>query len=57
LRDTSLKFQQLSHDMTRATLGSMKKVTYTGAYGTNQNNNPFKIENPYGGFEDISWIL
>jgi rhamnose utilization protein RhaD (predicted bifunctional aldolase and dehydrogenase) len=57
LRDTSLKFQQLSHDMTRATLGSMKKTTYVAAYGSNQNKNPFQIENPYGGMEDISWIL
>jgi len=57
LRDTSLKFQQHSHDMTRATLGNMSKSTYLGAYSTNKNNNPYEIENPYGGKEDITWLL
>jgi hypothetical protein len=32
LRDTSLKFQQHSHDMTRATLGNLGKSSYTGGY-------------------------
>jgi|TARA_B110000977_G_scaffold129520_1_gene165155 hypothetical protein len=57
LRDTSLKFQQQSHDMTRATLGGMSKSTYVGAYGANQNTKPFEIQNPYGGKEDIKWLL
>ena len=57
LRDTSLKFQQHSHDMTRATLGGMNKTTYVGAYGTKNGNNPYQIDNPYGGKEDISWLL
>ena len=57
LRDTSLKFQQHSNDMTRATLGSMKKTTYTGAYTPNGRNNPYEIDNPYGGKEDIKWLL
>ena len=56
LRDTSLKFQQQSQDMIRATLGSMTKSTYIGAY------NPGGIQNPYNiktdkGMEDISWLL
>ena len=41
LRDTSLKFQQQSHDMTRATLGGMSKSTYVGAYGAKNNTKPF----------------
>ena len=57
LRDTSLKFQQHSHDMTRAALGSMKKTTYTGAYSSMGRNNPYEIDNPYGGKEDIKWLL
>jgi hypothetical protein len=57
LRDTSLKFQQHSHDMTRATLGGMQKTSYTGAYTPNGRNNPYQIDNPYGGKEDIKWLL
>ena len=57
LRDTSLKFQQHSHDMTRAALGSMKKTTYNGVYGAGKQNNPYQIDNPYGGKEDITWLL
>ena len=57
LRDTSLKFQQHSHDMTRATLGSMNKNTYVGAYGTKNGTNPYEIDNPYGGKENIKWLL
>ena len=57
LRDTSLKFQQHSHDMTRATLGNMSKSTYVGAYSANGVKNPYEIDNPYGGKEDIKWLL
>ena len=57
LRDTSLKFQQHSHDMTRATLGNISKTTYIGAYSANKNKNPYEIDNPYGGKEDIKWLL
>ena len=57
LRDTSLKFQQMSHDMTRAALGNMSKTTHTGVYNPNNMKNPYQIQNPYGGMEDISWIL
>jgi len=59
LRDTSLKFQQQSLDMTRATLGSVKsnKVTYSGGHSANNS-----IENPYemkinGKSHDIGWLL
>ena len=57
LRDTSLKFQQHSHDMTRATLGNMGKSSYTGGYSGNGVKNPYQIDNPYGGKEDITWLL
>ena len=56
LRDTSLKFQQMSHDMTRATLGNMGKSTYTGGYNNNQIKNPYSIQTDHGQ-EDISWLL
>jgi hypothetical protein len=56
LRDTSLKFQQMSHDMTRATLGNMSKTNYIGGYNSNQMQNPYTIKTE-GGFEDIKWLL
>jgi hypothetical protein len=56
LRDTSLKFQQQGLDYTRATLGSMKKITYTGGYSSNQIQNPYQIKTD-NGFEDIKWLL
>ena len=59
LRDTSLKFQQQSLDMARAALGAMNKstTTFSGGYSANGVNNPYQIENPYGGKEDIRWLL
>jgi hypothetical protein len=56
LRDTSLKFQQQSHDMTRAMLGNMSKSTYVGAYNQNQIKNPYSIQTDKG-MEDISWLI
>jgi len=56
LRDTSLKFQQQSLDMTRATLGSIKKNTYAGAYNPNNVANPYMMETKYGQ-ENINWLL
>jgi hypothetical protein len=56
LRDTSLKFQQMSHDMTRATLGNMTKNTYTGGYSSNQMKNPYSVQTDFGQ-EDIKWLL
>ena len=56
LRDTSLKFQQQSQDMTRAALGNMKKSTYIGGYSSNQIQNPYSIQTDHG-HEDISWLL
>jgi hypothetical protein len=47
----------MSHDMTRAALGNMSKITHTGVYNPNNMKNPYQIQNPYGGIEDISWIL
>jgi len=56
LRDTSLKFQQQSHDMVRATLGNMSKVNYVGSYNANNVKNPYTIST-VGGNEDINWLL
>jgi hypothetical protein len=56
LRDTSLKFQQQSHDLTRATLGSMKKTNYIGGYSSNQVQNPYSMETK-DGIENINWLL
>jgi hypothetical protein len=57
LRDTSLKFQQHSHDMTRAALGNISKSTYIGAYNANNMKNPYHINDSKGGMEDIKWLL
>jgi hypothetical protein len=56
LRDTSLKFQQQSYDMTRATLGNMSKSTYVGAYNYNKIQNPYTMETDKG-IENINWLL
>ena len=57
LRDTSLKFQQQSLDMARATLGSVKSTTsYSGGYSSTTVNNPYTQE--IGGKnESIKWLL
>ena len=59
IRDTALKFRQRGLDLTRSALNNMKvnRTSYQGAYYANQNNNPYHIDNPYGGKEDISWLL
>jgi hypothetical protein len=56
LRDTSLKFQQQSHDMTRATLGNITKTTYIGAYNNSNTQNPYLLQTDKG-MENISWLL
>tara|TARA_R110002060_G_scaffold65722_2_gene74718 strand:- start:4364 stop:5935 length:1572 start_codon:yes stop_codon:yes gene_type:complete len=58
LRDTSLKFQQQSLDMTRATLGSVKsnKVSYSGGYASNSTKNPYNV-NIDGKDHNIGWLL
>jgi hypothetical protein len=58
LRDTSLKFQQQSLDMARATLGSVKTTTsnWSGGYSGNKVDNPYGME--IGGKnESIKWLL
>jgi hypothetical protein len=60
LRDTSLRFQQHSLDMTRAALQGIQKITSnnSGVYTRTGNfQDPYKIKNPYGGDEDIRWLL
>ena len=58
LRDTSLKFQQQSLDMTRATLGGVKsnKINYSGGYSGQDAQNPYKM-NIGGKDESINWLL
>ena len=56
LRDTSLKFQQQSLDMTRAALGNITKNTYVGAYNPNNVANPYSMNTKYGQ-ESINWLL
>ncbi len=56
LRDTSLKFQQQSLDMTRAALGSITKNTAAGAYNSNRVANPYLMDTKYGQ-ESINWLL
>ena len=58
LRDTSLKFQQQSQDLTRATLNNFSKgnTGFSGVYGGNNVPNPYSIQTGTGN-EDISWLL
>jgi hypothetical protein len=58
LRDTSLKFQQQSHDLTRATLNNFSKGTtsYQGAYNRNSVQNPYMMKTG-NGEESIDWLL
>ena len=59
IRDTALKFRQRGLDVTRSALNkiTVNRSQYQGAYYANKNDNPYHIENPYGGKEDISWLL
>jgi hypothetical protein len=60
MRDTSFKFKQHGIDLTRSMLQSMTstKQSFSGGYSHNAlDSNPFKINNPYGGEEDISWLI
>ena len=59
LRETSFKMRQQGMDMSRSMLNSMSTSTnpYSGGYSSNNNPNPYNIQNPYGGSEDISWLL
>jgi hypothetical protein len=60
MRDTSYKFRQQHLDMSKATLNSIStaKTPFVGGYNNNTNvQNPYEIDNPYGGKEDISWLL
>jgi hypothetical protein len=60
MRDTSLKFKQHGIDLTKSMLQSMSttKQNFAGGYSTQgTQDNPWKIDNPYGGEEDIRWLL
>jgi hypothetical protein len=55
LRDTSLKFQQQSLDLTRAALNNMS--TARGGYTVNGVQNPYQIRDNHGNIEGINWLL
>ena len=60
LRDTALHFRQQGLDMARAALGGIHSTNHqapTIYSGGGQVKNPYEMENPYGGKEDISWLL
>ena len=60
MRDTSFKFRQNALESSKATLNSISRNTtpFAGGYGNNNEvPNPYEIDNPYGGKEDISWLL
>jgi hypothetical protein len=58
LRDTSIKFQQQSHDLTRAALNNFSKgnSSFQGAYNRNSVQNPYTIKTGNGD-ENIDWLL
>ena len=58
LRDTSLKFQQQSLDMTRAALSSVKSnsTSYSGGYSSRSVQNPYSMD-VGGRSENINWLL
>jgi hypothetical protein len=58
LRDTALKFQQQSQDLTRASLNGVRSsnTPYQGGYTGNNVQNPYNVD--MGGHnEDIKWLL
>ena len=60
LRDTALHFRQQGLDMARAALGGIHSTNHqapTIYSGGGQVKNPYEMDNPYGGKEDISWLL
>jgi hypothetical protein len=61
MRDTAFKFKQQGVDLTKSMLNgiSTNKTNYNGVYTPkNQQENPWKIDNPYSnGEEDIRWLL
>jgi hypothetical protein len=58
LRDTSLRFQQQSLDMTRAALSSVKSnsTSYSGGYSSRSVQNPYSMD-VGGKSENINWLL
>tara|TARA_Y100000389_G_scaffold202384_1_gene247484 strand:+ start:351 stop:1934 length:1584 start_codon:yes stop_codon:yes gene_type:complete len=60
LRDTALHFRQQGVDMARAALGGIHSTNHQAPNiytNSNRVKNPYEMENPYGGKEDISWLL
>ena len=61
IRDTALKFRQRGLDITKASISNIgvNSVAYQGGFNSiSQNNeNPYKLDNGIGGKEDIGWLL
>jgi hypothetical protein len=61
MRDTTFKLKQHGIDLTKSMLQSMStaKHNFSGGYSsTQQDNNPWKMDNPYSdGNEDLRWLL
>lgn len=61
MRDTAFKYRQQGVDLTKSMLNGIatNNTNYSGVYTPGgQNENPWKIDNPYsGGEEDIRWLL
>jgi len=57
IRDTAIKYQQYSTDLTRASLGGIIKTQSSGIYSGNKYSNPYKVNLGNGQVEDISWVL
>ena len=62
MRDTAFKYRQQGVDLTKSMLNGIatNNTNYSGVYTPpgGQNDNPWKIDNPYsGGEEDIRWLL
>jgi len=58
LRDTTLKYQQQSLDLTKNTINNISKVNYASSFfkSTNSYNDPYNIKTQYGD-ENIKWLL
>jgi hypothetical protein len=62
VRDSALRFGQQNVDISRNLLNSITvtKTPYNGAYNHNQNNDPWKIKNPYSNDDsdnNLRWLL
>jgi hypothetical protein len=59
IRDTALRYKTFGLDAARRALENMttSRSDIQAVYTAGFNTNPYEIQNPHGGSEDISWIL